>query len=67
VAILLADFFNSPVAVLHADYQRPMTILSNRAYKDYDDLFEATKKAWNKISTQKFCSVCNAEWISHEN
>lgn len=41
--------------------------LSNRAYKDYNDLFETTKEAWNKISSEKFCSICNTEWILREN
>ena len=41
--------------------------LSNRVYKDYNDLFEYAKKVWNKISTEQFCSICNTEWILHEN
>jgi len=41
--------------------------LSNRVYKDYNDLFEYAKKAWNKISSEQFCSICKTEWIMHEN
>lgn len=41
--------------------------LSNRVYKDYNDLFETAKETWNKISSEKFCSICNTEWILHEN
>ena len=41
--------------------------LSNRVYKDYNDLFETAKETWNKISSEKFCSICNTGWILHEN
>lgn len=41
--------------------------LSNRVYKDYEELFDVTKNAWNKISPDRFRSICNASWVKHEN
>lgn len=41
--------------------------LGNRVYKDYEELFDVTKNAWNKISPERFCSICNASWVKHEN
>jgi DNA replication protein DnaC len=38
VAILLADFFNSPVAGLHADYQKSTIMTSNRPLEDWGKL-----------------------------
>jgi len=40
--------------------------LSNRAYKDYDDLFDASSIAWNKILPEQFMSICRTTWL-HEN
>jgi len=40
--------------------------LSNRAYTDYDDLFEVYRNAWNKITPEQLCTVCHVEWILHE-
>ena len=37
--------------------------LSNRAYKDYDDLFEAIKAAWNKLDADRLASLCHTDWI----
>lgn len=37
--------------------------LSNRAYANYQDIFEAAKRAWNTISQDQFRSICNANWI----
>ena len=36
MAILLADFFNLPVAVLHADYQHSSADLTNKVYTNVD-------------------------------
>lgn len=41
--------------------------LSNRVYKDYEDLFQASKDAWNKITTNEFSTICATEWILHVN
>ena len=41
--------------------------LSNRVYKDYEELFDVTKNAWNKISPDRFRSICNVSWVKHEN
>ncbi len=41
--------------------------LSNRAYQDYDDLFDACGQAWNQLTPQQLCSICCTQWILHEN
>ncbi len=41
--------------------------LSNRVYKDYEELFDVTKNAWNKISPDRFRSICKTSWVKHEN
>lgn len=41
--------------------------LSNRAYKDYDDLLNICRDAWNRITREQFSSVCHTKWITHEN
>ena len=41
--------------------------LSNRAYDDYPQLFDAASEAWNKISPEQFKTICNAIWLIHEN
>ena len=33
--------------------------LSNRAYKDYDDIFNATRDAWNALDESRFRSLCH--------
>jgi transposase len=40
--------------------------LSNRAYSNYNDLLNHCREAWNKITPEQFCTVCNTEWISRE-
>jgi transposase len=40
--------------------------LSNRAYSDYDDLFSACREAWNRLTDQQLCSICQTEWLTHE-
>lgn len=37
--------------------------LSNRVYKDYDDLFEAIKAAWNSLDPQRLASLTHAPWV----
>lgn len=41
--------------------------LSNKAYDDYQQLFDVTSAAWNKISSSQFKTICNATWLTHEN
>ena len=41
--------------------------LSNRVYKDYEELFDVAKNAWNKISPDRLRSICNTSWVKHEN
>lgn len=37
--------------------------LSNRAYDDYDHLFDATKDAWNRLDPPTLASITATEWI----
>lgn len=37
--------------------------LSNRVYKDYDELFEAIRRAWNGLDAQRLKTLTRAEWI----
>lgn len=37
--------------------------LSNRVYKDYDELFEAIKQAWNHLNADRLKTLTRAEWI----
>ena len=41
--------------------------LSNRAYLNYDDLFQACGKAWNQLTPEQLCSTCRTEWMPHMN
>ena len=41
--------------------------LSNRVYRDYDDLFHASGKAWNQLTPEHLCSICRTEWIPRTN
>ena len=41
--------------------------LSNRVYKDYDDLLDASGQAWNKLTPEQLCSICRTEWIPRKN
>lgn len=36
--------------------------LSNRVYKDYDELFKAAGDAWNKLEEDRLKSLCHADW-----
>jgi transposase len=40
--------------------------LSNRAYSDYDDLLNNCRDAWNRITPEQFCTICNTKWIRRE-
>jgi hypothetical protein len=42
-------------------------VLSNRAYQDYDDLFQACATAWNQLTPEQLCSICRTEWIPRTN
>lgn len=37
--------------------------LSNRVYKDYDELFEAIKAAWNRLDAERLKSLTRTGWI----
>jgi transposase len=37
--------------------------LSNRVYKDYDELFEAIKAAWNRLEPGRLKTLTRAAWI----
>ena len=37
--------------------------LSNRVYKDYDEIFEAVKAAWNALDAERLKSLTRTEWI----
>lgn len=40
--------------------------LSNRAHTDYEDLLNSCRDAWNKITPEQFCTICNTNWIPRE-
>lgn len=40
--------------------------LSNRVYKNYEEIFDAGAVAWNNITPEMFCSICNTTWIKRE-
>jgi transposase len=37
--------------------------LSNRVFKDYDELFEVTGAAWNRLEQERLKSICHTDWI----
>ena len=41
--------------------------LSNRTYKDYDDLLTASGQAWNQLTPEQLCSICRTGWIPRTN
>jgi transposase len=41
--------------------------LSNRAYRDYEELFTACGKAWNQLTSEQLCSICHTEWMPPTN
>jgi transposase len=38
--------------------------LSNRIYRDYDELFNETSAAWNRLDPSRLKSLTNAQWVS---
>jgi transposase len=44
------------------DYMRSH-YLSNRIYDDYDDLFNETTAAWNRLDETRLQSITNTEWV----
>ena len=41
--------------------------LSNRAYEDYDDLFDSCGAAWNQLTPEQLSSICRTQWITPMN
>ena len=41
--------------------------LSNRVYKDYDDLMNASSTAWRQLTPEQLSSICRTEWIPRTN
>jgi transposase len=41
--------------------------LSNRAYDNYDHLFQACGKAWNQLTPEQLRSICHTQWIPRTN
>lgn len=41
--------------------------LSNRAYDNYDHLFQACGKAWNQLTPERLRSICRTQWIPRTN
>lgn len=39
--------------------------LSNRVFTDYDDLFEASKDAWNQLDESGLMSLTHTAWLTH--
>jgi hypothetical protein len=37
--------------------------LANRAYEDYDAIFEALREAWNALDEDRFRSLCREAWV----
>jgi transposase len=40
--------------------------LSNRAHTNYEDLLNSCRDAWNRITPEQFCTICNTKWIPRE-
>lgn len=41
--------------------------LSNRVYKDYDELMAATTDSWNRLDVPRLTTLCATEWLTHVN
>jgi transposase len=41
--------------------------LSNRVYRDYDDLSNTCSHVWNQLTPQQLRSICRTEWIPRKN
>jgi transposase len=37
--------------------------LSNRIYKDYDELFDALTEAWNRLDEKRLASLTHSSWV----
>jgi transposase len=37
--------------------------LSNRVYRDYDDLFQACGQAWNQLTPEQLRMICRLQWM----
>jgi transposase len=37
--------------------------LSNRVFKDYDELFDVTAAAWNRLDEDRVRSICRTAWV----
>jgi transposase len=37
--------------------------LSNRAFADYDELFEQVKTAWNRLAPEQLMSITETDWL----
>ena len=37
--------------------------LSNRVFKDYDELFESLTKAWNLLDPARLKTLTHADWV----
>ena len=40
--------------------------LSNRVYKDYDELFDHCSSSWNRLDPATLRSITRTDWITHE-
>lgn len=40
--------------------------LSNRAYHDYDQLFDHTTESWNRLDAPRLMSITATAWLTHE-
>lgn len=40
--------------------------LSNRVYRDYDELFEHCAVSWNRLDEATLASITHTHWITHE-
>jgi transposase len=40
--------------------------LSNRVFKDYQELFDAGRKAWCDLSQTRLQTICDTSWVTHE-
>jgi len=36
--------------------------MSNRVFKNYDELFDITAAAWNRLEQERLKSICHTEW-----
>jgi transposase len=41
--------------------------LSNRVYEDYNELFDETSKAWNRLDETTLASITDTGWVRRAN